>query len=132
MVNILASYLADFGVRDIAVYDVSSIHPSYILSEAFRRSHLVFASVTHNGGIFSNMEHLLLELKAHNLQKRTVAVMDNGSWFSQAGKQMKDIFSEMKNVKILEQSVSIKSILKKEQMVEVEALAHAIAKSVQE
>ena len=68
MANVLASRLADLGVRDIAVYDVSSTHPSYILSEAFRRSHLVFASVTYNGGIFSNMEHLLLELKAHNLQ----------------------------------------------------------------
>lgn len=130
MANVLASRLADLGVRDIAVYDVSSTHPSYILSEAFRRSHLVFASVTYNGGIFSNMEHLLLELKAHNLQNRTVAVMDNGSWSAQAGKQMKDILAGMKNVEILEQSVSIKSSLKEEQMAEVEALAQAIAESV--
>ena len=76
------------------------------------------------------MEHLLLELKAHNLQNRTVAVMDNGSWSAQAGKQMKDILAGMKNVEILEQSVSIKSSLKEEQMAEVEALAQAIAESV--
>ena len=86
--------------------------------------------VTYNRGIFSNMEHLLLELKAHNLQNRTVAVMDNGSWSAQAGKQMKDILAGMKNVEILEQSVSIKSSLKEEQMAEVEALTQAIAESV--
>ena len=103
LANVLASRLADLGVKDIAVYDVSATHPSYILAEAFRRSHLVFASVTYNGGIFTNMEHLLLELKAHNLQNRTVAVMENGSWAAQSGKQMKEIFSGMKNMNILEQ-----------------------------
>jgi flavorubredoxin len=132
LANVLASRLADLGVKDIAVYDVSATHPSYILSEAFRRSHLVFASVTYNGGIFTNMEHLLLELKAHNLQNRTVAVMENGSWAAQSGKQMKEIFSGMKDMNILEQGVTIKSSLKEEQMADVEALAQAIVKSLKE
>ena len=131
LANVLASRLADLGVKDIAVYDVSATHPSYILSEAFRRSHLVFASVTYNGGIFTNMEHLLLELKAHNLQNRTVAVMENGSWAAQSGKQMKEIFSGMKNMNILEQGVTIKSSLKEEQMADVEALAQAIVNSME-
>ena len=131
LANVLASRLADLGVKDIAVYDVSATHPSYILAEAFRRSHLVFASVTYNGGIFTNMEHLLLELKAHNLQNRTVAVMENGSWAAQSGKQMKEIFSGMKNMNILEQGVTIKSSLKEEQMADVEALAQAIVNSME-
>ena len=130
LANVLASRLADLGVKDIAVYDVSATHPSYILSEAFRRSHLVFASVTYNSGIFSNMDHLLRELKAHNLQNRTVAVMENGTWAAQSGKQMKEILSGMKNMNILEQGVTIKSSLKDAQMADVEALAQAIAESV--
>ena len=85
-----ASWLTK-GVRNIAVYDVSATHPSQIVSEAFRCSHLVFAAATYNGGIFTNMEHVLNDLKAHGLQNRTVAVIENGTWGVVAGKQMKEI-----------------------------------------
>ena len=128
--NILACRLADRGVRNIAVYDVSSTHPSVLVSEAFRCSHLVFASVTYNGGIFTNMERVLGDLKAHALQNRTVALMENGSWGLIAAKQMKEIISTMKNMEILEPSLSIKSSLKKGQEAEIEAMADAIAASV--
>lgn len=128
--NILACRLADRGVRNIAVYDVSSTHPSVLVSEAFRCSHLVFASVTYNGGIFTNMERVLGELKAHALQNRTVALMENGSWGLIAAKQMKEIISTMKNMEILEPSLSIKSSLKKGQEAEIDAIADAIAASV--
>ena len=128
--NILACRLADRGVRNIAVYDVSSTHPSVLVSEAFRCSHLVFASVTYNGGIFTNMERELGDLKAHALQNRTVALMENGSWGLIAAKQMKEIISTMKNMEILEPSLSIKSSLKKGQEAEIDAIADAIAASV--
>lgn len=128
--NILACRLADRGVRNIAVYDVSSTHPSVLISEAFRCSHLVFASVTYNGGIFTNMERVLGDLKAHALQNRTVALMENGSWGLIAAKQMKEIISTMKNMEILEPSLSIKSSLKKGQEAEIDAIADAIAASV--
>ena len=128
--NILACRLADRGVRNIAVYDVSSTHPSVLESEAFRCSHLVFASVTYNGGIFTNMERVLGDLKAQALQNRTVALMENGSWGLIAAKQMKEIISTMKNMEILEPSLSIKSSLKKGQEAEIDAIADAIAASV--
>ena len=128
--NILACRLADRGVRNIAVYDVSSTHPSVLVSEAFRCSHLVFASVTYNGGIFTNMERVLGDLKAHALQNRTVALMENGSWGLIAAKQMKEIISTMKNMEILEPSLGIKSSLKKGQEAEIDAIADAIAASV--
>ena len=128
--NILSCRLADRGVRNIAVYDVSSTHPSVLVSEAFRCSHLVFASVTYNGGIFTNMERVLGDLKAHALQNRTVALMENGSWGLIAAKQMKEIISTMKNMEILEPSLSIKSSLKKGQEAEIDAIADAIAASV--
>ncbi len=128
--NILACLLADRGIRNIAVYDVSSTHPSVIVAESFRCSHLVFASATYNAGIFSNMEHVLTELSAHNLQNRTVALMENGSWAVSAGKKMAEIISGMKNMTVLEQTITIKSSLKENQMAELTAMADAIAASV--
>ena len=130
LANVLASKLADLGVKDVRVYDVSATHPSYILSEAFRCSHLVFASITYNGGIFTNMEHLLLELKAHNLQNRTVALMENGSWAPVAGKKMKEIFDSMKNIRLLEETAVVRSSMKENQTEQVDALAKAIVESM--
>ncbi|WP_077611880.1 FprA family A-type flavoprotein [Clostridium sp. Marseille-P2415] len=128
--NILACRLAERGIRNIAMYDVSVTHPSVIISEAFRCSHLVFASATYNGGIFSNMEHLLLDMKAHNVQNRTVALMENGSWGIMAGKKMTEILSDMKNMTILDPVVTVKSSVKEDQLAEIGALANAIAESL--
>ena len=128
--NILACKLAERGIRNIAMYDASSTHPSTIISEALRCSHLVFASATYNGGIFSSMEHVLMDLKAHNLQNRTVALMENGSWGVLSGKQMKEIIGSMKNMTILEQMVTVKSSLKESQMEELDSMADAIAESM--
>ncbi|RFZ77929.1 FprA family A-type flavoprotein [Lacrimispora amygdalina] len=128
--NILACRLAERGIRNIVMYDVSVTHPSYIISEAFRCSHLVFASATYNAGIFSNMEHLLMDMKAHNVQNRTVALIENGSWGVMAGKKMTEIISEMKNMTILDQTITVKSSLKEDQLSEIEALANTIADSM--
>lgn len=128
--NILACKLADNGIKNIAMYDVSSTHPSVIVSEAFRCSHIVFASSTYNGGIFSNMETALHDLKAHSLQNRTVAIMQNGSWAPASGKFMKEIFESMKNINILENTVTIKSSVKDAQLDEINALADAITDSI--
>ena len=128
--NILACRLADRGIRNIVMYDVSSTHPSVIISEAFRCSHLVFASATYNGGIFTSMEHLLLDMKAHNVQNRTVALMENGSWGVMAGKKMAEIISEMKSMTILDHSITFKSSVKEDQLAEIAALANAIAESL--
>ncbi|HHZ05536.1 MAG TPA: FprA family A-type flavoprotein [Clostridiales bacterium] len=129
--NILACKLSDKGVKNIVMYDVSATHPSVIVAEAFRCSHLVFASTTYNGGIFCNMETALLDVKAHNLQNRTVAIMQNGTWAATAGKQMTEIVSSLKNITILENLVSIKSAVKSTQLQEIEGLAQAIVDSMQ-
>lgn len=128
--NILACKLADRGVKNIVMYDVSATHPSVILSEAFRCSNLVFASSTYNAGLFGNMEHLLLDIKAHNLQNRTVALMENGSWGVASGKVMKEIIGGMKNMNLLEQVITVKSSLKESQMDEMDKLADAIVESM--
>ncbi|MBQ2015120.1 MAG: FprA family A-type flavoprotein, partial [Peptococcaceae bacterium] len=124
--DILANKLAERGVKNITVYDTSATHSSYILADAFRCSHLVFASATYNNNIFSTMEHLLHELKAHNLSNRTVALIQNGTWGPNAGKQMRELLEGMKNMNILDGMVTIKSRLAEGQMSELDALADAI------
>ncbi|MDD3429766.1 MAG: flavin reductase [Oscillospiraceae bacterium] len=128
--NILAGKLADAGVHNIVMYDVSATHPSIIVAESFRCSHLVFASTTYNAGIFCNMETALLDLKAHNLQNRTVALIENGSWGCTAGRLMSDIFSAMKNISLIEQTTSIKSSVKDAQLQQLESLAQRITQSM--
>lgn len=113
--NILASKLAARGVKKIAMYDVSATHPSVIVSEAFRCSHLVFASTTYNAGIFCNMETALLDIAAHNLQNRTVALIENGSWAATAGKLMAELLGKLKNITVLDNKLTIKSSLKEGQ-----------------
>ena len=128
--DILASKLADLGVKNIAVYDVSVTDPSVILSEAFRCSHLVFACPTYNNGLFTKMETVMSEIKAHNLQNRTVALMENGTWAPQAGKLMREVFASLKNMNVLEPSVTIRSSLKESQSEQLDALAKAIVNSM--
>ena len=128
--NILASKLAARGVKKIAMYDVSATHPSVIVSEAFRCSHLVFASTTYNAGIFCNMETALLDIAAHNLQNRTVALIENGSWAATAGKLMAELLGKLKNITVLENKLTIKSSLKEGQLAALDGLADAIAASL--
>ena len=115
-VNVLAGSLAEAGVKDIAVYDVSSTNVSYLIAEAFRCSHIVLAAPTYNAGLYPAMEAVLLDMKALNLQNRVVAVMENGSWAPAAGKQMRAILGEMKNMQVLEGGVTIQSSLKTEKL----------------
>ena len=130
--NVLANELSLRGVSNIKIYDVSKTHPSYLVSEAFRCSHLVMASITYNSGIFVNMEHLLHDLKAHNLQNRTVGLIENGSWACTAGKQMKEFFESMKNMRVFEEKVTMTSSLKEAQQKEIEAFADALVQSMGE
>ena len=128
--DILACRLAEQGVKNITLYDVSHTDVSQLVSEAFRCSHLVLASATYNGAIFTPMENLLLDLKAHNLQNRTVAVIENGTWSAQAGKQMRELLGSMKNMTVLENTVSLKSSVKEAQRTALEALADELAADI--
>ena len=128
--NVLAGMLADKGVKNIAMYDVSETDVSELVAESFRCSHLVLAAPTYNSGIQPKMEAYLSDIKALNLQKRTVAVIDNGTWAATAGKQMIGTLEGMKNMTILENTISIKSALAENQLGALEALADELAKQV--
>ena len=126
----LAGRLAAKGVKKIAVYDVSNTHVSELISEIFRASHVVFAAPTYNGGIYPVMENLLADMKALAVQNKTVALMENGTWAPTTAKQMREKLAELKNVTILDAQITIKSAMAPEQEGQLEALADALAASM--
>ena len=126
----LAGALSERGIRKIEVYDVSNTHVSELISEIFRASHLVFAAPTYNGGIYPVMENLLSDMKALAVQKKTVALMENGTWAAMAAKQMRERLSELKEVTVLDTQVTIKSAMLADQRTELEAFADAIVQTM--
>ena len=127
--NILACKLAERGVR-VRMYDTSVTPASYIVSDAFRCSHLVFAATTYNAGVFVTMEQLLHDIAAHNLQNRKVALIENGSWAATSGKVMKEILSGLKGVEFIETGISLKSALAESQLAQLDALADLLAEEI--
>lgn len=129
-VNFLANELAKSGVKNISVLDTSVTHCSYILAEAFKKSHIVVASTTYNAGIFESVEIFLNSLKKHNLQNRKFAVIGNGTWAPCSEKQIKAFLTELKNNHVLEHSVCIKSTMKEMQKEEIMTLKDEIVSTL--
>lgn len=127
--DILATKLKERGVK-VAVYDASYTAADEILAAAFRYSHLVFASATYNAGIYIAMEDLLHDIVNHNLQNRTVAFVENGSWAPAAGGQMRQLMAQIPGTKFIDQTVTVRSSLKERQMNEVDALVNAITATI--
>lgn len=130
-VNILASSLAEAGVKNIAVYDISTTHISTLIAEAFRCSHLVLAAPTYNGGIYPAMLNLLHDMKALNLQNRTMALIENGSWAPASARQMRSLLGELKQIELLEPVITVKSAIKKENLDELLQLKESILSSLE-
>lgn len=129
--NILAAKLVERGVK-VRMYDTSVTPASYILSDAFRCGHLVFAATTYNAGIFVTMENLLHDIANHNLQNRRIAVMENGSWAPTSGKQMRDILGTLKNCEFIGENITIRSSLAEDQLPALDALADEIAADIKD
>jgi len=124
--EILSCKLRENGVKT-AMYDVSVTSASEIVSAAFKWSHLAFASTTYNAGIFVAMEAVICDLAAHNIQKRTVGIIENGSWAATSGGLIREKLEKCKNITFLENKITIKSGLKAAQLAEIEAMAAAFA-----
>jgi len=129
-IDVIANKLAERGVDNIRVYDVSKTHPSYIIGDIFQFSHVVLGAPSYNGGVYFGMETLLHELAALNMQNRKISFVGNGSWAPIAGGQMKKMVEQMKNMEIIGEPVEIRSALKEEQLGEVDALVDAICASM--
>ena len=125
-VDFLAGRLAEKGLKDIRVYDVSSTDVSEMIAEIFRVSTIILAATTYNNGIYPKMEHLITDMKALNVQKKRVALIENGTWAPASGKLMRGEIESMKEMTLLEPSVTIKSSLKVSQEEELEKLIEAV------
>lgn len=130
MAEILAVMLAEAGVKNIHMHNISKTHVSELISDSFKYSHIVLASPTYNNGIYPLMDNYLEDMKALSLQNRTIAVLGNGSWAPQATKLISAKVAEMKNMRLLEASVTIKSSLKEAQLEELNSLSRQIAEEV--
>ena len=128
----LASKLCEKGMTNVWVYDVSNTHVSQLISESFRLSHIVLASVTYNLGIYPVMHNFLMDMKALNLQNRTFALIENGSWAVKSGDLMqKFIENDLKNMTVLGDRLSMASALHADKAGELDALADTIIASMQ-
>lgn len=131
-VNLLAAGLADAGVRNLTIYDASSTHVSTLIAEIFRCSHLVLATPTYNNGVYPSTLNLLHDMQALNVQNRTVALLQNGSWAPAGGKLARGMLEGMKDMRILDPMVTIRSTLKEDSLSELEQLKAALLSSLKE
>jgi len=122
----LAEMLEEKGAKRVAIADLSRDDMAEAVEDAFRHDKLVVASSTYDGGLFPCMEDFLLHLKAKNFQKRTVALMENGSWAPMAAKKMTAILETMKDITICEPVVTIKSTMSEDNLKTMEELTNKL------
>ena len=129
----LASKICEKGMSNIKVCDVSNTHVSYLIADTFKYSHIVLASVTYNLNIYPVMEDYLNEMRMLNVQNRTFAVVENGSWACKSGDLMQKYIDEnLKNCTVLNERLSLASALTPDKAGELDIVAQAIVDSMAE
>lgn len=118
----IAEKLKAKGVEKIEVMDLSRDDMAEAVEAAFRYDKMVLACATYDGGLFPVMEDFLGHLKAKNFQKRKAALVENGSWAPLAAKKMRESLESMKNIEICENTVSIKSTVKAENVEQMDKM----------
>lgn len=129
-VDMLATQLDNLGVGNLKVYDASNVDVSYLVAESFRCSHIVVASSTYNGAIFTPIERYLSEIISRNLQNRTVAIVENGTWSAISGNLIAKELEKMKNITLLGNRVSIRAATNEQNLESIKALAEEICESL--
>ncbi len=122
----LAEMLEEKGAKRVAIADLARDDMAEAVEDAFRHDKLVVACATYDGGLFPCMEDFLAHLKAKNFQKRTVALMENGTWAPMAAKKMREYLEGMKEITICEPVVTIKSAMKEDTLKVMEELAEKL------
>ena len=122
----LAEMLEEKGAKRVAIADLARDDMAEAVEDAFRHDKLVLASSTYDGGLFLCMEEFLSHLKSKNFQKRTVALMENGTWAPMAAKKMREYLEGMKEITICEPVVTIKSAMKEDTLKVMEELAEKL------
>lgn len=127
----LASQLIQKGCLDVQVRDVSSTPVSELIALAFKYSHMVLASVTYNLSIYPPMHTFLNDMKLLNLQNRTVALIENGTWACTTGKLITKELEEMKQMTILNETLTISSAVNEANYPSIEAIAQGLIESME-
>lgn len=122
----LGEMLREKGVEKVVVSDLAREDMAEVVEDAFRYDRMVLAAASYDGGVFPCMHDFLSHLQSKAYKKRTVGILENGSWGPTAARTMKSMLETMKNVSLVEPVVTIKSTLKEENMADLEALADAI------
>ena len=125
----LAEILREQGEESVEVLDLSRTDISVAVRKAFYYDRMVVAAATYDGGVFPCMEEFLLHIRSKNYQKRTVGILENGSWAPMAGKVMRGLLESMKNVEILEPVVTVKSAVKDADLAAMKELAKKLAEA---
>lgn len=122
----LAELLAEAGAEKVAVTDLTREDMAEAIEDAFRYDRMVLACATYDGGLFPCMEDFLHHLKAKGYQKRTVGLMENGSWAPASARLMRGLLESMKDITVAEPVVSIKSTMNQQNLEQMEALTKAL------
>jgi len=122
----MADILKAKGAKKVVLTDLARDDMSEAIENAFRYDKLLLAAASYNADVFPCMESFLLHLKGKNYQNRTVGIMENGTWAPSAAKCMKEIVGKMKNIRLCETVVTIKSAMKEADIPKMEALAGEI------
>lgn len=128
--TVLATKLVEKGMTNVIMHDVSNTHISQLISDTFKFSHIVLASVTYNLGIYPLMHNYLMDMKALNLQKRTFAIIENGSWAPKSGTLMNEFLENMKEMTVLNERVELVSVMNENKLDEMENLVESILESM--
>lgn len=124
--NRLADMLRENGAPKVVVTDLSRCDMAEAVEDAFRYSHMVVCAASYDADVFPPMHDFLHHLKLKNYQNRKVAIVENGSWAPTAGRVMRAMLEGMKNVKIVEPVVTIRSRMKESDLPAMEELATAL------
>ena len=124
--NRMADILKARGAKKVVLTDLARDDMSEAIEDAFRYDKLLLAAASYNADVFPCMENFLLHLKGKNYQNRTIGIMENGTWAPSAAKCMKEIVGKMKNIRLCETVVTIKSARKEADIPKMEALAEEI------
>ena len=122
----LEEMLKENGAKKVVVSDLSREDMADVIENAFRYDKLIIASPTYDAGLFPTTEKFLRHLKHKNYQSRKIGIIENGSWAPMAAKLMKDIISDMKDIKVCDTVVTIKTRLNDETKQKMEDLVKEI------
>ncbi len=126
--KLLEKKLLEQGCPKVAIADLAREDMAECVEDAFRYSKLVLATTTYNTGIFPFMKEFIGHLTEHNYQKRTVALIENGSWAPTAAKNMRTLLESCKDLTFSKNEVKIKSALNNESIAQLEALAEELCR----